>query len=86
MSKKLNAVTRGYPATTMPNLVAYMILSAVKGSRGAPVALYWDPFKARADFDAIVTSWILPDKQAFLVSYEIQPDGSLRELAELGAK
>ena len=71
----------------MPNLVAYMILGAVKGARGPPVALYWDPFKARADFDAIVTSsrWT-GDKEAYLVCYEIQPDGSLRELSELGAK
>jgi hypothetical protein len=72
---------------TMPSHTLYIILGAVKGERGPPVAIYWDPIKARSDFDAIITtSMWFGDKQAYLVSYALHPDGSLHEIAELGAK
>lgn len=66
----------------------YMILSAVGSERGQPVGLYYDPFKARADFAAIndMGSALTGNKTAFLVAYELQKSGQLAEVAELASK
>ena len=66
----------------------YMILGAVGEERGAPMQFFWDPFKAREAFSYYgdVLHAFGGGYTAFLVAYEVQPDGGLRELAELGRK
>lgn len=66
----------------------YMILSAVGMERGAPAALYFDPFKASAAFAAIsdLASAFTGSYTAFLVAYEVDAEGHLVEIGELGRK
>jgi hypothetical protein len=66
----------------------YMILSAVGYERGPPIAVFFDPFAAKRMFDAIdnMVSAFIPKHTAFLVAYELQKDGQLLELEELGRK
>ena len=66
----------------------YMILSAVGMERGAPIALFFDPFAARAAFAAIsdISSAFTGSYAAFLVAYDVAPDGQLTEVEELGRK
>ena len=65
----------------------YMILSSVGAERGAPIGLYFDPFKATDDFNAInnMSTYWSGDPTAFLVAYELSAEG-LVEIAELGRK
>lgn len=72
----------------MPTIQVYMILSAVGMERGAPTHVFYDPFKARAHFEAIsdIASAFTGSYTAFLVAYEIGTDGTLHELQELGRK
>jgi hypothetical protein len=66
----------------------YMILGAVGTERGAPFALFFDPFAARAAFAAItdLTGAFTGSYTAFLVAYEVGADGQLAEVEELGRK
>lgn len=66
----------------------YMILGAVGLERGAPIGLYFDPFKAREAFAAItdLTGAFTGSYTAFLVAYEVGADGQLTEVEELGRK
>lgn len=66
----------------------YMILSAVGYERGQPIAMFFDPFAAKRAFDAIENFSVhfLPKYEAFLVAYELQKDGQLLEIEELGRK
>jgi hypothetical protein len=72
----------------MKGTQVYMILGAVGMERGAPTALFMDPFKARDAFAAIsdIASAFTGSYTAFLVAYEIAADGSLTEVEELGRK
>ena len=65
-----------------------MILGGVGGQRGAPVAVFWDPWKAQQQFDAIQTPtyMITGDRSFWLVAYEAHADGTLNELLEMGVK
>ena len=65
-----------------------MILGAVGMERGAPQGLYFDPFKARAAFAAIsdLASAFTGSYTAFLVAYEVDAEGRLTEIEELGRK
>ena len=66
----------------------YMILSAIGCERGQPIGLYYDIFKAQADFVAItdIGSTLTGNLTVFLVAYKVQKGGQLIELQELGRK
>ncbi len=66
----------------------YMILSAIGYERGPPCAVFFDPFAAKRAFDAIdnFSVHFAPKHEAFLVAYELQKNGQLVELEELGRK
>jgi hypothetical protein len=70
----------------------YMILGGQETGegRGPPLQFFWDPFKARAAFSEYpdgMRAWGTGcGYTAFLIAYEVYPDGSMRELAELGRK
>lgn len=66
----------------------YMILSAVGYERGQPCAVFFDPFAAKRAFDEMgsMISAFIPTYTAFLVAYELQKNGQLVELEELGRK
>ena len=89
---KVDHVTRYHLARTMPSKMKptqlYMILSAVGTERGAPFALFFDPFAARAAFAAItdLTGAFTGSYTAFLVVYDVAPNGQLTEVEELGRK
>lgn len=70
-------------------LPIYMILSAVGTERGQPIYTFFDPFLARATFDALEVGMAYAftgNYSAFLIAYEIGEGGALRELEELGRK
>ena len=56
--------------------------------RGRPIAFFWDPFKARAAFDALPMSAaaFIGGGAYQLVAYELDNNGSLKELQLIGAK
>jgi len=65
----------------------YMILGAVDQERGQPIGLYYDIFKAQKDFAAISDVGAFTGHlTAFLVAYDVQKNGQLMELQELGRK
>lgn len=66
----------------------YMILSAVGSERGQPIGLYYDVFKATADFNAINSTGgaFTGNLTVFLIAYQVQKGGQLTELQELGRK
>lgn len=74
--------------TKMKSIQIYMLLSAVGMERGAPFALFYDPFAARAAFAGIsdIASAFTGSYTAFLVAYEIGENGQLVEVEELGRK
>jgi hypothetical protein len=65
-----------------------MILGGVDGQRGAPVATFWDPWKAQQQFEAIQTPTYLitGNRSYWLIAYEVSADGSMKELMEMGVK
>ena len=72
----------------MKPIPVYMILSAVGTERGQPTHTFFDPFLARATFDALDVGMALAftgNYSAFLVAYEIR-EGVLVETAEIGRK
>lgn len=82
-----------HPHTHLPMTQAtcYMILKQEGNeARGAPVAMFSDPFKARAVFEAIPANIV----GAFtggggyhqLVAYAVDPYGTLTELQVIGMK
>ena len=74
---------------TMPGPIQmYMLLSAVGDERGQPIALFFDPFRARAAFDQYndLAHAFGAGRTVFLVAYQAMPDGSLIELEEIGRK
>ena len=67
----------------------YMILSAVGTERGQPLYTFFDPFLARATFDAMdvgLASAFTGNYNVFLIAYEIGEGGMLTEMGELGRK
>ncbi len=66
----------------------YMILTAIGRERGQPCAVFFDPFAAKRAFEEIdgMSSHFTPTYTAFLVAYELQKNGQLVELEELGRK
>lgn len=66
----------------------FMILSAIGGERGQPVALYTDPFKAKAEFEAInnMGNAMMGNLTAFLVAYMQPANGPLIEIEEIGRR
>jgi hypothetical protein len=56
--------------------------------RGRPIAFFWDPFKARAAFDALPmsASAFVGGSAYQLVAYELHHDGPLKELQLIAVK
>ncbi len=80
-----------YPMPPQQPTTCYMILKQEgTEARGAPVAMFSDPFKARAAFDAcpqnIVGAFTGGGGYYQLVAYAVDPYGTLSELQVIGQK
>ena len=64
----------------------YLILSAIGYEPGSPIAFFQDPFKAKIAFAEIRENPFIPALTAFLIAYEVQKDGTLKDVGELGRK
>ena len=64
----------------------YLILGAIGYEPGPPIAFFQDPFKAKIAFAEIKENPFIPALTAFLIAYEVQKDGSLKDVGELCRK